>query len=121
MHAVDTNLLLRLFVNDDAAGNTGFFTNRFQLQITTDTTAPNTVIDSGPRKRTAKRTATFTFSSTEPGSTFECKRDNQSWIACISPRKLRGLSRGVHEFRVRATDAAGNVDGSPATRRWRVV
>ncbi len=117
----DPNGEWSLFVNDDAAGNTGFFTNRFQLQITTDTTAPNTVIDSGPRKRTAKRTATFTFSSTEPGSTFECKRDNQSWIACISPRKLRGLSRGVHEFRVRATDAAGNVDGSPATRRWRVV
>jgi len=30
----------RLFVNDDADGNTGFFTNRFQLAITTDTTAP---------------------------------------------------------------------------------
>jgi len=29
-----------LFVNDDAPGNTGFFTNRFQLQITTDASAP---------------------------------------------------------------------------------
>jgi hypothetical protein len=30
----------RLFVRDGAAGNTGFFTNRFQLQISTDATAP---------------------------------------------------------------------------------
>jgi subtilisin-like proprotein convertase family protein len=30
----------RLFVNDDMTANTGFFTNRFQLQITTDATAP---------------------------------------------------------------------------------
>lgn len=31
----DPNGEWRLFVNDDAAGDTGFFTNRFQLQITT--------------------------------------------------------------------------------------
>ena len=30
----------RLFVNDDADANTGFFTNRFQLGITTDTPRP---------------------------------------------------------------------------------
>jgi hypothetical protein len=29
-----------MFVQDDAAGNTWFFTNRFQLQITTDSSAP---------------------------------------------------------------------------------
>ena len=37
----------RLFVNDDAEGNTGFFTNRFSLGIITDTTAP-TVTSVGP-------------------------------------------------------------------------
>jgi hypothetical protein len=37
----------RLFVNDDSSGNTGFFTNRFTLGITTDTTLP-TVVDVGP-------------------------------------------------------------------------
>ncbi len=30
----------KLFVNDDADGATGFFTNRFQLHFTTDSTAP---------------------------------------------------------------------------------
>ena len=30
----------RLFVQDDENGGTGFFTNRFQLEITTDSTAP---------------------------------------------------------------------------------
>lgn len=33
----------RLFVNDDSSGNTGFFTNRFTLGITTDTTPPTVV------------------------------------------------------------------------------
>jgi subtilisin-like proprotein convertase family protein len=37
----------RLWVNDDSSGNTGFFTNRFTLGITTDTTPP-TVVDVGP-------------------------------------------------------------------------
>ena len=33
----------QLFVNDDSSGNTGFFTNRFTLGITTDTTPPTVV------------------------------------------------------------------------------
>jgi subtilisin-like proprotein convertase family protein len=33
----------RLFVYDDSSGNTGFFTNRFTLGITTDTTPPTVV------------------------------------------------------------------------------
>ncbi|MGH3998635.1 MAG: hypothetical protein ACRDTJ_14375, partial [Pseudonocardiaceae bacterium] len=36
----DPNGEWRLFVNDDAAGNTGFFTNRFQLQISTAAPPP---------------------------------------------------------------------------------
>ena len=35
--------------------------------------------------------------------------------------RLTGLSDGVHTFRVRAVDPAGNVDGSPAEVTWRVL
>jgi hypothetical protein len=41
-------------------------------------------------------------------------------MACESPRSYTGLSEGAHAFAVRARDAAGNVDGSPATRTWSV-
>src|SRR4029434_5775788 len=52
---------------------------------TVDTTAPQTTIDSGPSDPTNSMSATFTFSSSEPGSTFECKLDSGSFGSCSSP------------------------------------
>jgi hypothetical protein len=67
----DPNGEWRLFVNDDAAGGTGFFTNRFQLQITTmprpDTTAPTVTSVSPASKATGVGLAanvSATFSET---------------------------------------------------------
>ena len=85
-----------------------------------DTVAPKTTITSGPKSPTKSRTATFTFSSSESGSTFECRLDGGSWQTCSSPKTYSGLNKGTHTFRVRAVDEAGNVDGSPATRTWTV-
>ncbi len=64
-------------------------------------------------------TATFEFSS-EPGATFECRLDEAPFGSCSSPRTFTGLSNGAHTFRVRAKDAVGNIDASPATRAWKV-
>jgi hypothetical protein len=85
-----------------------------------DTTAPNTRIVRGPPRRTRARSATFRFRSTEPGSRFRCKLDKKAWRSCRSPKTYRRLRPGLHRFRVRAVDGAGNVDGSPAARKWRV-
>jgi hypothetical protein len=87
-----------------------------------DTTPPDTAIDSGPGQdsSTQSTSATFTFSSDQPG-TFECAVDGGAFTACASPHALGGLAVGSHTFRVRAVDAAGNEDPTPATRTWVVT
>jgi hypothetical protein len=85
-----------------------------------DTTPPETTADSGPSGSTTDTSATFTFSSNEAGSTFECSLDSAAFSGCASPLALTGLGVGAHELRVRAVDAAGNVDGSPVVYTWTV-
>ena len=84
-----------------------------------DSTSPDTQITKKPKDKTKKKTATFEFSSTEVGSTFECKLDDGQFAPCSSPDTLK-VKKGKHSFEVRARDAAGNVDASPASDDWKV-
>ena len=84
-----------------------------------DTTAPDTTITSGPSGTVKSSDATFTFSSSEPNSTFQCKLDG-AISACVSPTRYTGLANGTHTFEVKATDAAGNEDPNPDSRSWKV-
>jgi hypothetical protein len=81
---------------------------------------PNTTITSGPGAATNDPTPTFGFSSSEGGSTFQCKVDAGSYRACSSPRTTAHLADGSHTFYVRAVDAVGNIDPTPATRTFTV-
>jgi hypothetical protein len=85
-----------------------------------DTTPPDTSISSGPASNTTSTSASFAFTSTESGSSFECKLDSGSYSACTSPKAYAGLGVGSHQFSVRAKDAAGNVDATPASQSWTV-
>ena len=85
-----------------------------------DTVAPNTTIDSNPAALANSTSARFTFSSNETGSTFECKLDSGAYESCTSPKSYSSLSQGSHTFSVRATDAAGNIDATPASYTWTV-
>ncbi len=63
----------------------------------------------------------FKFASSEPNSTFKCKVDRKPYQRCESPMTIRHLDEGKHKFRVRAIDAAGHVDSTPAKDRFKVV
>jgi hypothetical protein len=52
-------------------------------------------------------TPSFSFTATEPGSSFECRVDSASFAPCASPH-APSLSPGAHTFQVRATDPVGN-------------
>lgn len=87
---------------------------------TVDTVAPNTTIASGPTGAVHSRSASYAFASSEPSSTFRCQLDAAAWTGCTSPQPYSGLTDGPHTFRVQAIDAAGNVDGTPASQTWTV-
>ncbi len=71
-----------------------------------DTVAPETTI--------ASEGSPFTFSSNEPGSTFECSIDGGTYTPCTSPFTPPALAPGEHTLSVRAIDGAGNADTTPA-------
>ena len=85
-----------------------------------DTTPPETTIDAGPAGTVASASASFAFSASETGSSFQCQLDGAAWTACTSPQAYSALPDGSHTFAVRATDAAGNTDATPATRSWTI-
>jgi hypothetical protein len=101
----------------DAAGNTGA-TSSHGWKI--DGTAPETTLGSGPRSGTTALSATFTFSASEPAA-FECKLDSAAFAPCTSPKSHASLARREHTFEVRAIDAAGNPDPTPAIHRWTIA
>lgn len=84
-----------------------------------DSDPPDTTITKTPKRKGHKRRVKATFSADEPGSSFECSLDDDRFSPCSSPWRQR-VSRGRHRFRVRAIDAAANVDPAPASARFRV-
>ena len=105
----------------DAAGNEE--EEPVVVDFTVDTVAPDTTITSGPTHGggTDDPTPTFAFQSSEPvGATFRCWVDNAVPAPCNSPHTTGTLSDGVHTFRVRAIDAAGNQDATVAVRTFTV-
>jgi parallel beta-helix repeat protein len=86
-----------------------------------DTIAPNTTITSPAAGTTAS--PSFTFTSSETGSSFECRLDGPgttqgSYAACTSPKAYSSLAAGTYTFYVRARDAAGNQDATAASEQF---
>jgi PKD repeat protein len=86
-----------------------------------DATPPETWISSGPSVKTRDHNPTFYFYSDEPTG-FECRMDAGPWTWCKSPwRWPQTLSNKSHTFEVRAIDAAGNADPTPASNTFLVI
>lgn len=87
-----------------------------------DTTPPETTIVAGPANSTdTSATITFTGYDAEGPVTFEGRLDDEAFHPVVPPMVLSNLSVGQHTYEVRAVDAAGNVDGTPASVTWSVL
>jgi hypothetical protein len=92
-----------------------------------DTNAPETQITKGPKdklklkkgKKKAKATFEFTGTDARAVASFQCSLDGGPFEPCASPDTEK-VKKGKHEFEVRAVDAAGNVDPTPASDDWKV-
>jgi hypothetical protein len=88
-----------------------------------DTKPPRTKIVKHPPKRVLTRSRarlSFRFRSSEGGRSFRCKIDKTAYRPC-GKRLVKRFGVGKHVLRVRARDAAGNLDPTPAKFRFRVV
>lgn len=103
-----------------AVGASGATATSTARTISIDNTAPETSFTSAPSGILAHGTADVAFTAGE-AATFECALNGGAWSACTSPRLLTGLVAGTQTFLVRATDALGNVDATPATATWVVA
>ena len=103
------------------SGIPGEITRGLVLDIQTrDVVSPDTTLTKKP-KDSIRAKAKLKFSASEAGSHFECKVDKRPFKACTSPLKLKNLKVGKHKVQVRAVDAAGNVDATPAKVKWKVL
>jgi hypothetical protein len=94
---------------------------------TPDKQAPSTKLGKGPKAKSTKTTAKFTFSADE-NATFECKLTGKKtkkalrkYSSCTSPKTYKKLKPGKYTFSVLATDAAGNTDSSAETAKFKVI
>ncbi|HET9867871.1 MAG TPA: hypothetical protein VFQ06_11305 [Nitrospira sp.] len=95
-----------------------------------DTTDPDTSITSGPAGGSTDTdgNVTFTYSGTDNVAVtgFDCSMvvsgqpNNYSDCGSMSTKSYNGLAEGAWNFKVRAKDAAGNVDASAASRTFNV-
>ena len=111
-------------VPKDTAGNVGTATSYVWTvdNSLVDTQDPETTIKSGPPDPTDSATATFTYESNEPNSTFECSLDKAAFAACPAIGiTYQGLGPGPHTFEVAAKDASGNKDETAAGYSFSVV
>lgn len=102
----------------DPAGNT---TNIGSRNWSIDLTKPNTTLSQNIITATNQTSVTFTYSSTEAGSTFSCTLDGVARSCTGTSHTITGLSTASHTFSIAAVDAAGNIDASPATHAFVVT
>ncbi len=109
----------------DGAGNPQLAPTEFTWTVDNsllDTTPPETTINSGPPDPNESSSASFTYASNEPGSSFECSLDGAPFASCPAGGiSYSGLGSGPHSFQVRAIDPSHNTDQAPAGYSFTIV
>lgn len=106
----------------DQFGNEGSASRTF----TVDLTEPNTTLTSGPAEGAAVNslTVSFAWSGTDAvgGLQYSTRVDEGPWSAfsAATGGSFAFGTAGPHAFAVRARDAAGNVDSTPAVRNFSI-
>ncbi|MDX5417770.1 MAG: Ig-like domain-containing protein [Hymenobacteraceae bacterium] len=86
-----------------------------------DTKAPETTIVSKPAAISNSNSATFEFASNEAKVYYEMSLNGAAFATTTNPLTLSNLADGTYNISVRAVDAAGNKDSSPATYTWTII
>ena len=91
-----------------------------------DVMAPDTTITDGPSGQTDSTTPSFSFVADDATAEFRCRLDGPGAASgseqpCGSPQVVGPLADGAYTFSVRAVDARGNADDTPASRAFSVV
>ena len=84
--------------------------------FTVDAIKPQTTLGDKPPALSNNPDVSFTYSSSESGSTFRCKLDSEPEGDCpASGKSYTDLEDGEHTFTVYAIDPVGNADDTPET------
>ncbi len=84
------------------------------------TIPPETTILEFPENPTLETTAIFKFSSTKANSTFLCSLDDSEFVFCGEYAIFENLAVGEYILKVKAKDAFGNIDETPAEYSWMI-
>jgi hypothetical protein len=87
---------------------------------TIDLTEPTTSITATPTNPSGDSSPSFSFTSSEAGSSFECALDGGALSSCPNPKSYFSLADGSHTFTAREIDLAGNTDATPASYTWAI-
>ena len=90
--------------------------------FTVEATPPQTAITSAPTGRVPIGEVSISFTSTEPGSIFQCSLDGDSFSPCSSPDVIKNPADGPQTFNVRAINQAGVKEtATPPSASWSSV
>lgn len=89
-----------------------------QPQSPPDTKAPETSISAKPAALSNKSSANFTFASDEQNVQYLVSLNGAAFKEVQNPYTVANLPDGQHTLSVKARDASGNIDATPATYTW---
>ncbi len=114
-------------VNVTQYGKNGAGDRNWWVDFFVDNASPDSFIDTAiPASPTNVDVRNLTFHGVDPAPgtaiTLECRLDGGAWFTadCDGDYTTSSLPEGNHTFDVRAIDAAGNVDPTPASSTWMI-